>query len=638
MKADEIFSRLNDTDEVTEIEAKSSAENSKSILETICSFSNEPGLGGGFILVGVKQDQNSLFPSYILEDITNLDKQQSDLASQCATIFNIPIRPKITIENLEGKKVIKVHVLELPKNKKPLFFIKDGLPKGAFRRIGPTDHRCTEDDLPLFYQGYETLDKAPVEDSSIEDIDENALERYRSLRKSIHELAEELSYSDKELLESLGCIDRKTGKLTICGLLLFGKSSSQRRLFPFFRVDYIRVPGNKWVQDPDDRFTTIDMRGPLILLLYRIVDSIYSDLPSKFNLETDSLQANNIKFPVKAIREAVTNALMHRSYRQHKPIQIIRYNNRLEIINPGFSLKSEDMLGSPGSEARNPFIAAVFHDTQLAETKGSGINAMRKLLKSHKLPPPTFESDRDSNTFTSRFLLHHFFSEVDLKWLQKFNYLDLNENQKGSLIFVKEVGAINNNTYRQICDVDSYTASTELKYLKSQSLLEQKGKGRGTYYIANLNIFQDINTLDVPHYEEVNAKFNGQQEITGFIPEGDINNTEGNNYNTEGYYYNTEDETEKKELREKLLDELTIAVRSRIEVLKKRETDLSRLKTLVEEICKNRAYTLKELALIFDRTEDYLSRQFIKPLIIEKRINYLYPDMINHPEQAYLKK
>ena len=40
------------------------------------------------------------------------------------------------------------------------------------------------------------------------------------------------------------------------------------------------------------------------------------------------------------------------------------------------SLKSEEKLGQPGSETRNPFIAAVFHDTNLAETKGSGITGL----------------------------------------------------------------------------------------------------------------------------------------------------------------------------------------------------------------------------------------------------------------------
>jgi len=38
-------------------------------------------------------------------------------------------------------------------------------------------------------------------------------------------------------------------------------------------------------------------------------------------------------------------------------VQIIRYANRLKILNPGFSLKSQDHLGEPGSQLRNPKIA-----------------------------------------------------------------------------------------------------------------------------------------------------------------------------------------------------------------------------------------------------------------------------------------
>jgi len=59
--------------------------------------------------------------------------------------------------------------------------------------------------------------------------------------------------------------------------------------------------------------------------------------------------------------------LMHRSYRSHASVQIIRYSNRLEIRNPGFSLKSPDHLGEPGSLPRNPKLAAALYDTRFAE-------------------------------------------------------------------------------------------------------------------------------------------------------------------------------------------------------------------------------------------------------------------------------
>ena len=43
----ELFERLNQTDECVNIEAKKASEMGRAVLETVCAFSNEPSLGGG---------------------------------------------------------------------------------------------------------------------------------------------------------------------------------------------------------------------------------------------------------------------------------------------------------------------------------------------------------------------------------------------------------------------------------------------------------------------------------------------------------------------------------------------------------------------------------------------------------------
>ncbi len=93
------------------------------------------------------------------------------------------------------------------------------------------------------------------------------------------------------------------------------------------------------------------------------------------------------------------------------PCRLIRYANRLEIRNPGFSLKSPEHLEEPGSMPRNPGIAEVLHETRFAETKGSGIRAIRETMEEAGLVPPLFESDRGQDQFTTRFFFHHFLSE-----------------------------------------------------------------------------------------------------------------------------------------------------------------------------------------------------------------------------------
>jgi len=606
--AEELFEILNDTDECPWIEAKGIGDTTTSIMETVCSYANEPGLGGGYILMSISADDaESAATHYKIDEMPDPDKLQSDIATQCASMFNMPVRPQMVIEKINGLPVLKIWVNELPANQKPLYFKKDKLPYGALRRIGSTDQHCTDDDMHVFYQDTGSFDQTPVKGTTLDDVDENALKRYRALREKVNPVAEELTYNDSELLEALGCVNKeKPNELNIAGLLLFGSSKTQRSTYPMLRADYIRVPGNIWVENPDDRFNTIDMRGPLILVLYRLIDAINADLPKGFLLPEDDVQAASTGLPMKALREAIVNALMHRSYREHRPTQIIRYDNRIEISNPGFSLKSEEKLGFPGSETRNPFIAAVFHDTNLAETKGSGIRAMRKLMEKAHLVPPTFESSRDNNEFTSRLLLHHFLDANDLEWLIQFKKYDLSDSQKQALIFVREVGAIDNTTYRQMADADTLKASNDLRLLKTYNLLNSKGKGKATYYIAGKGLSAPPQELSAPA-PEISAP---APELSAPAPELSARPPE--------------------------LSALPKEILERIEQLNQREHDIEKVKSIILDICAIRAMKAIEIAAYLNKGEGYVKRKYLSDMIAEKKLKYLHPEMINHPEQAYL--
>jgi ATP-dependent DNA helicase RecG len=598
----DIIDMLNATDECVNIEAKKGSEIDKSILETVCAFSNEPGLGGGYIVLGVERDENTLFPFYTVTGVEDSDKIQSDLSSQCASVFNSVVRPEIEVEKLSnGNVAIKVYIPELPDAQKPLYFKSQNLPRGAFRRIGSSDQRCTDDDLFIFYNKEDSLDSSVIKESSLDDISEEALTIYRKLRERVNPAAEELTYDDNELLQSLGClkIESTSSYLTYTGLLVFGKRQSLRRLLPMVRVDYIRIPGNDWVSDPENRFTTIDMRGPLIELVQRTFNSIADDLPKGFLLPENELQAESIGLPVKVLREAIVNAFIHRTYRENQPIQIIRYGNRIEIKNPGFSLKPEDQLGEPGSKNRNPFIAAIFHETNLAETKGSGIRTMRKLMEQANMVPPTFESNHSSNQFTTRLLLHHFLSEEDILWLHSFNQFELNDSQKRALIFIRETGAIDNPAYRQLNGCDILKASSELRSLRDLNILVQKGKGRATYYQINPEFI-------------INASKGLPDQFGGLSDQ-----FEGLSGQFEG-----------------LSGELPADLLTRIEALGKRTNDKQKINQIILDLCSRQPQSIKQLSSILHRNENYMLG-FVTNLRDQGLLEYVYPDMPNHPQQAY---
>ena len=119
--AQELFELLNDTDECPFVEAKGGHESSHSVMETVCAYSNEPGLGGGYILMGVALDETHTFSQYKVVPITDPDKFQRDFATQCASMFNIPIRPKVSVEKINGNTVVKIWVDELPTRQKPVY-------------------------------------------------------------------------------------------------------------------------------------------------------------------------------------------------------------------------------------------------------------------------------------------------------------------------------------------------------------------------------------------------------------------------------------------------------------------------------------------------------------------------------------
>lgn len=113
------------SDESQRIEAKRCLQINRSVRESICAFANEPGLGGGYLLLGVERDGQDLFNNaYRVVGVAQPDKLQADLASQCASVFNRPLRPRVAVETLQGKTVLVVEVQEAAPTDKPLFLTR----------------------------------------------------------------------------------------------------------------------------------------------------------------------------------------------------------------------------------------------------------------------------------------------------------------------------------------------------------------------------------------------------------------------------------------------------------------------------------------------------------------------------------
>jgi ATP-dependent DNA helicase RecG len=284
----------------------------------------------------------------------------------------------------------------------------------------------------------------------------------------------------------------------------------------------------------------------------------------------------------------------------------------LEIKNPGFSLKPEDHLGEPGSKNRNPYIAAVFHETNLAETKGSGIRTMRALMEKANLLPPTFESDHGRNQFTTRLLLHHFLGTEDVKWLAQFEEYELNEDQKRALIFIKEVGAIDNSAHRQLNSIDTLKASSDLRELRKKEILYPKGKGKSTYYVPGKFFISDLSEPA----RTVNTS------ASDLITPPPSLNTPPPSLNTPAH------DVAEFDVPQKVINE--------IKSLGKRVNDPKKIKNLIKQLCAHKPHTAVKNAVYVDKEENYFKRQYLSPMIKDGELEYTIPEMINHPQQAYI--
>lgn len=617
--AQELLEELNAVDESVRIEAKRASDTGKSVMQTAIAFANEPGLDGGYLLLGVDWSVNDKGDTvYRTAGLPHPDKVQRDLASQCASMLNVVLRPEMQPEVVDGKTVLVVYVPEADITQKPVYLKSTGLPRGAYRRIGSTDQHCVDEDLWVLRGESQPLhgpDLSILLDARLDDFDPVAIAAYRRDRARINPQAEELAYGDEEMLEALGMLRRVDSKLqpTLAGIVLFGKPLALRRLLPAVRIDYIRVPGNEWVEDPENRFQSIDIRKPLLLALPQAEASIIDELPKGFRLPEGQLQSiQDPILPRKVIREALANAAMHRNYTQHSPTQIIRYSNRIEIRNVGFSLKEPTQLGTPGSRLRNPTIAAVLHDLHLAEAKGTGIRTMRRLAAEAGLPLPEFHSDRQANEFKLTLFLHNLLTEDDHAWLRSFAGPAVSADETKVLIYARATGAVDNTACRDVCGLDTLAASLVLRRLRDRGLLEKQGAGSSTYYtLASAEPRAKVNSLQMELPLEVPANASGNRGSSPDAPK------------PSNAACNLELATLPPELAT-LLATLTGRVSPEA------------LREAIRRLCIWAPLTVDQLATLIGKDRDYLRNKHLIPMVRDGLLKFRYPESAKHPNQAYV--
>lgn len=193
------------------------------------------------------------------------------------------------------------------------------------------------------------------------------------------------------------------------------------------------------------------------------------------------------EYPHEAVREALVNAVVHRDYsRRGQRIRVFMFDDRIEVYSPGtlppgVSLEKMRRL-EPQSVLRNPIIVGVFRDlgSRYIERLGTGIRRMALAMEGHGLPRPHFGEVGSEFRVTLMGPGERFVEEVAARpaWAAA-----LSDRQVEAVLYVGEHGRITNREYTQLTGVSYNTAHRDLSDLCKRGLMEQRGRGRGTYYV-----------------------------------------------------------------------------------------------------------------------------------------------------------
>lgn len=618
--AEELLDQLRTSDESSGIEAKRGQEIGKSVLETVSAFANTPGLGGGYILLGVEVDGEADPPTYQVVGVSDPDKLQKDLVSNCRNgTFNQPLSIEVTTERLEGRNVVVAYVPELPPGSKPAYFVKLGLPKGAFLRRGSVDVKCTDAELRSLYQTASSFEDGPAHGLTVSDLSAQEFARYRQRVSAVDPHAQALGRSDAELLRGLSLTVGASDVPTLAGVLAFGDEALLERCLPSVRVSYLRVQGTRWVEDPERRFERLHIRAPLLETFLRLTAAIEDDLPKLAQVPADSPErVDHLGVPRRVVREVVANALAHRDYSVGRHIQVIRYANRLEVSNPGYSLVSEDELGQAASHARNPRIAQLFGKLRLAENEGTGVETMRREMKAANLTPPLFESNREANTFKVTLLFHHLVDDEARAWLGQLADFRLDDHEVRAVLLVRDKGSVRNADLRDVTGADVLSASKVLRKLRDAELLLDRGKGSATEYIPGPRF---------PGAEGLSPA-GDRRELNPQLPGGDPNRQELPPNRQELIAPNRQELVQLGQelgLPPELLQTVaTLTPKARPQLLH----------PLILRICNGRWVTAEQLARLLNRDLPRLVRGHLTPLVAQGKLERRYPEP-QHPNQAY---
>jgi len=360
------------------------------LYNSLSSFSNQDS--GGVIVFGLTEERG--FATVGVYDAQDLQKKVTEQCKQ----MEPGVRPLFTVVELEGLTVVSAEIPAADISDRPVFYKGVGRMKGSYIRVGESDEPMSEYEI-YSYEAFrkQTRDELrSLKNKELADINKDEIALFLAkLRARKPNLA---GLIDQKILALSGIYSGD--ELTLAGLLLFGLYP--QALFPQLCITAVVVPGTQIGEIGEDSERFVDnkkIEGTLSQMIEGALAFVYRNMREKTIIDEKARRADRPEYPVKAIREIVLNAVIHRDYSLHtenSPIRIMMFQDRIEVENPGglYGRITLSNLGKVGADTRNPYIASNLEIMIDTENRFSGIPTIINEMEKAKLPPPIFETGR----------------------------------------------------------------------------------------------------------------------------------------------------------------------------------------------------------------------------------------------------
>lgn len=274
---------------------------------------------------------------------------------------------------------------------------------------------------------------------------------YKKLKESI-----KIDTFNQDTLKTLNLYSNENGYNNAAGLL------ADKNYFP--GIDIVKFGESISIIQKRSTFENVS-----ILEVYDRTMQVFKDY-YQYEVIQGAERKKIEKIPEEAFREAIANALIHRTWDVEAQIRVLMFDDRLEVISPGglpSGISEPEYLSGRISVLRNRNLANVFYRLGFVEIFGTGITRIKQLYED-SIRKPDFEVTEN----TIKIILPVFEENLNLTEDERAVYNIL------SRTLLKPIGEI-----APYLPFGKSKTTQLLKKLCQKGVIVVEGKGRGTKYI-----------------------------------------------------------------------------------------------------------------------------------------------------------